>query len=274
MASSVKISILMENQAGKSSVDKIFVAQHGLSLFVEAKKRILFDAGASGMFMHNADLLGIDLQSADVIILSHGHWDHADGLQSLLPAGMKKQLVAHPQIFVDRHRQTGEYNGVGFTEQEAAERFELILTKDPYHLDDHIYFLGEIPRVNDFEAKQTTFYYLDGSDKRPDFVMDDSALAIRTHKGLVIVSGCSHAGICNIIEYAKKVCAENRVNTVLGGFHLLDDSEQLERTIAYFLKNPVDQLYPMHCTGIPALSRFHKEFGVKKLGAGDIIVID
>jgi 7,8-dihydropterin-6-yl-methyl-4-(beta-D-ribofuranosyl)aminobenzene 5'-phosphate synthase len=274
METSVKISILMENQARMGFLDKIFLAQHGLSVFVEASKRILFDAGATGMFMHNAEQLGIDLEATDVIILSHGHWDHSDGLKSFRPAGIKKVLVGHPQIFIDRHRATGDYNGVGFTEQEAAESFDLLLTKDPYRLDDHLYFLGEIPRVNDFEAKQTKFFQLDGQEKRPDFIMDDSALAICTDKGLVIVTGCSHAGICNIVEHSKKVCNENRVHAVLGGFHLLDNSEQLEKTITYFLENPVGQLYPMHCTGLPALSRFYEAFGIKKLCAGDVIEIN
>ena len=273
MERSVKISILMENQARMSSLDKAFLAQHGLSVFVDAGKRILFDAGATSIFMHNAKLLGIDLEVTDVVILSHGHWDHSDGLKSFQPMGPKKLLVAHPQIFADRYRATGEYIGAGFTQQEAADRFELFLTKEPYLFDDNIYFLGEIPRVNDFEAKQTKFFYLDGQEKRPDFIMDDSGLAIRTAKGLVIVTGCSHAGICNIVEYAKEVCNEDKIHVVLGGFHLLDKGEQLEKTIAYFLENPVDQLYPMHCTGPPALSRLYQAFGIRKLCAGDVIEI-
>ena len=274
MEKSVKISILMENQASMSSLGKTFLAQHGLSVFVEASKRILFDTGATSIFMQNAELLGIDLEVTDVVILSHGHWDHAGGLKSFQPMGPKRLLVAHPEIFADRYRATGEYIGVGFTQQEAADRFELFLTKEPYLLDDHIFFLGEIPRVNDFEAKQTKFFYLDGQEKRPDFIVDDSALAIRTAQGLVIVTGCSHAGICNIIEYAKEVCHEDKIHVVLGGFHLLDEGEQLEKTIAYFLENPVDQLYPMHCTGPPALSTLYQAFGIRKLRAGDVITID
>ena len=104
--------------------------------------------------------------------------------------------------------------------------------------------------------------------------MDDSALAIKTAKGLVIVTGCSHAGICNIVEYAKKICHESRVHVVLGGFHLLDSSEQLEKTIAHFREQRVEQLYPMHCTGLAALSRFFQEFGITKLCAGDVLEID
>jgi 7,8-dihydropterin-6-yl-methyl-4-(beta-D-ribofuranosyl)aminobenzene 5'-phosphate synthase len=255
-------------------LDKVFLAEHGLSIFVEAGKRILFDTGATNVFMHNAELLGIDLVTADVIALSHGHWDHTNGLNSFQPTGTRKKLLAHPQIFADRHRATGEYNGAGFTQQEAAARFNLILTTEPYQLDDHIYFLGEIPRANDFEAREAKFFFLDGQEKRPDFIMDDSALAIRTNQGLVIVTGCSHAGICNIVEYAKEVSNDNRVHAVLGGFHLLDNSEQLEKTIAYFHENPVGHLYPMHCTGLPALSRFHKTFGIMKLCAGDVIEVN
>jgi 7,8-dihydropterin-6-yl-methyl-4-(beta-D-ribofuranosyl)aminobenzene 5'-phosphate synthase len=273
MERGVKISILMENQARMGSLDKIFLGQHGLSVFVEASRKILFDAGSTGMFIHNAEQLGIDLEETDFIIVSHGHWDHSDGLKSFQPPGPKKVLLAHPQIFSDRRRPTGEYNGVGFTRQQAAERFDLVLSKEPYVLDDSLCFLGEIPRVNDFEARQTTFFSLEGQEKKPDFIMDDSGLAIRTAKGLVIVSGCSHAGICNIVEYAKKVCNEDRVEAVLGGFHLLDNSKQLEKTIAYFLENPVGQLYPMHCTSLPALSRFYQEFGIRKLCAGDVIEI-
>jgi 7,8-dihydropterin-6-yl-methyl-4-(beta-D-ribofuranosyl)aminobenzene 5'-phosphate synthase len=96
-------------------------------------------------------------------------------------------------------------------------------------------------------------------------------LVRKTEKGLVILAGCSHAGICNIVGYAKEVCNEERVHVVLGGFHLLGDSDQLEKTIEYFLKNPVEYLYPMHCTDLQSLSRLYQTFGIKKLCAEDTI---
>ena len=89
----------------------------------------------------------------------------------------------------------------------------------------------------------------------------------------MIVTGCSHAGICNIVEYAKQITHQEKVYAVVGGFHLLGDRVQLEKTVAYFSKNKVDHLYPMHCTDLPSLSRFYETFGVEKLCAGDMLVL-
>jgi 7,8-dihydropterin-6-yl-methyl-4-(beta-D-ribofuranosyl)aminobenzene 5'-phosphate synthase len=267
----VKISILCEDQARMGYMDKIFLAQHGLSIFIEAEKKILFDTGSSGIFLNNATLLGISVDDADLIVLSHGHWDHANGLRELHLKGIKKTLLVHPGAFVDRRRATGEYNGAPYSQEEAAEKFDLILSRKPYQITDNIYFLGEIPRLNDFEAQQTTFFYMSEGERFQDFIMDDTALAIKTEEGLVIVSGCSHAGICNIVEYAKQVTNQDAIHAVMGGFHLLGDQVQLQKTIDYFLKNRVEHLYPMHCTDLPSLSKFYETFGIKKLCAGDTI---
>jgi 7,8-dihydropterin-6-yl-methyl-4-(beta-D-ribofuranosyl)aminobenzene 5'-phosphate synthase len=275
MTSDIKISILCEDQAKMGFRDKIFLAQHGFSVFVEADQRILFDTGATNVFIHNAALLGIDVNTTDWIVLSHGHWDHADGLNELQAVSESKmKILVHPGAFVDRRKATGQYNGMFYNRGEMAQKFDLVLSRDPYQLTDRLYFLGEIPRINDFEAQKTTFFHLQGKDKLPDFIPDDTALAIKTQKGLVIITGCSHAGICNIVEYAKQVTRQSNVFAVMGGFHLLGDRVQLQKTIAYFRKNPVDHLYPMHCTDLPALSEFHQAFGIQKLCTGDTIVFD
>lgn len=275
MKQNVKISILCEDQARMGFKDKIFLAQHGFSVFIEAQKKIIFDTGSTDVFIHNANLLGINLDTADLIVLSHGHWDHANGLKALQKKGIRKmRLLLHPGAFVDRRKSTGEYNGISLTQEEVTERFDLILSREPYQIADEIYFLGEIPRRNDFEAQKTTFFYMNGREKLQDFVMDDTALAIRSKKGLVIVTGCSHTGICNIVEYAKEVTKQDKVHMVMGGFHLLGDQVQLKETIDYFLKNRVDHLYPMHCINLPSLSKFYEIFKIEKLCAGDTIEFD
>ena len=272
MKAAVQISILCEDQARMGFKDKIFLAQHGFSAFVEAGAKILFDTGATDVFLHNAKLLGIDPAAADLVVLSHGHWDHSDGLKALAGRTRKKlRLLLHPGVFADRHRASGEYNGVGFTRQQIAQNFELIESVAPCEIAPDVFFLGQIPRVNDFEARRMPFHQVTGDRQVPDFILDDSALAIRTARGLVIVSGCSHAGICNIVQQARTVTGENRLHAVLGGFHLLGNPEQLERTIAFFETNRVEHLYPMHCTDLAALSRFHQRFKVRKLCAGDRI---
>ena len=275
MNENVKINILCEDQARMGYKDKIFLAQHGLSVFIEADRKILFDTGATDIFLHNAALSGIDLKKTDLIVLSHGHWDHADGLMALgARMDRKLSLLTHPGAFVDRHKATGEYNGIGWRREQIAEKFDLITSKAPHCIAEGIHFLGEIPRTNDFEAQTTNFHLVNNNEELPDFILDDSALAIKTRWGLVIVAGCSHAGICNIVEHARKVTGQDRVHTVLGGFHLLANPVQVERTIEFFKANPVAHLYPMHCTDLPALSRFYQAFGIRKLCAGDSITID
>lgn len=270
----VKITILCEDQARMGFRDKIFLAQHGFSAFIEADRKILFDTGAGDVFAHNAALAGIDLAETDCIVLSHGHWDHSDGLAALAETqGRRYSLLVHPGAFVDRHKATGQYNGIGWRREEIATRFDLIESKTPYRIAEGISFLGEVPRTNSFEAQKTAFFTIDNGEQHPDFISDDSALAIDTPQGLVIVSGCSHAGICNIVEHARKVTGQDRVHTVLGGFHLLSDPVQLSNTVAYFKANRVEHLYPMHCTDLPALCAFYQAFGIRKLCAGDSVVI-
>lgn len=272
---SIKISILCEDQAKMGFTDKIFSAQHGLSLFVEADRRILFDTGATGIFIGNAGLLGIDVSTADWIVLSHGHWDHTNGLKALHDKNMKKmKLLVHPGAFIDRRKASGQYNGMCYNREQMSQIFDLVLSTKPCKLSDHIHFLGQIPRINDFESRETTFFYFNEGNKLPDFILDDTALAIESEKGLVIITGCSHAGICNIVEYARRVTYQNKVFAVLGGFHLLGDPIQLRKTIEYFHKNKVEHLYPMHCTDLSALSKFYEAFEVKKLCTGDTITLN
>jgi 7,8-dihydropterin-6-yl-methyl-4-(beta-D-ribofuranosyl)aminobenzene 5'-phosphate synthase len=251
-----------------------YSGQHGLSVFIETDDNILFDTGPSGVILDNARLAGIDLKGTDWIVLSHGHWDHGDGLIALAEAGIRTRLLVHPGVFSDRRRASGTFNGLAMSRTQAAQTFDLIETTAAFQINEDVWFLGEIPRINEFEARQTTFYYVKDGKKLPDHLPDDTALAIRTKKGLVIVTGCSHAGICNICEWAKQVASEDRLFMVLGGFHLSGESEILEKTIAYFQRQKVAHLYPMHCTALPALARFYAAFKIEKRCTGDVIEIE
>jgi len=153
------------------------------------------------------------------------------------------------------------------TEQEAKNRFDLILTKEPYKISENIVFLGEIPRRNDFEAKTTTFH----EQGKEDFVLDDSALAIKSEKGLIVVTGCSHAGICNIIEYAKEVMGLKKVYAVIGGFHLRMVDDVTLKTIKYLKGEGIERVYPSHCVAEPVLEKFSEEFGSERIRSGDVI---
>ncbi len=212
----MKLTVLNENVAGNDCS-----AEHGLSYFIEDDTNLLFDTGPSDVIIRNAEKLKIDLDKIPTVVLSHGHWDHGNGLLYL----KDKKLITHPESFSFKHRRGSKVtNGLPITLREAKERFNLILTRDPYPVSENITFLGEIPRINDFESKTTSFIKEDGS---PDFMPDDSALAINSPKGLIVVTGCSHSGICNIAEHARYVMGSDKVYAVIGGFHLKKDDKVL-----------------------------------------------
>ncbi len=256
---SLKLTILNDNAPGSCA------SEHGLSYIVEADKTIMFDTGPSDIFFKNAEKLQVDLSAIDTVVLSHGHWDHGNGLQYL----NGKKLITHPLSFQKKYRKKDRsYIGLPLSEEEASKKFDLILSKKPYKISPQITFLGEIPRLNDFEAKTTSFELENGSE---DFVYDDSALAVKTPKGLVVVSGCAHAGICNTIEYARTVTGIDYVYGVIGGFHLKLNNQQTQKTIEYFKYLKIEKVYPAHCTALPALSAFYQNFKIEQVLSGNII---
>ena len=256
----MKLTILNDNAPGD-----VCGSEHGLSYFIEADKSILFDAGSSDLFLKNAKLLNLDLNLIDTVVLSHGHWDHGNGLEYI----KDKKLITHPDSFQKKYRKKDKsYIGLPFSKEEAEQKFELITTKRPFQISEQIIFLGQIPRLNDFEAKSTSFNLEDGTD---DFVLDDSALAVKTKNGLVVISGCAHSGICNIVDYAIKVTGITKVFGVIGGFHLKKNDKQTQKTIEYFKTSEIQKIYPSHCTALPALAAFHQTFNTKQVLSGDII---
>ncbi len=149
----------------------------------------------------------------------------------------------------------------------------LHLTKQPVKVSKNITFLGEIPMMNDFERRHAIGVIEEG-ERSEDYVMDDSAIVYQGKDGLFIITGCSHSGICNIIEYAKEVCNEQKIVGVIGGFHLFKLSERLTRTIDYFQKNGIEELYPCHCVSFKAKAEIHKSIPVHEVGVGLKIEIE
>jgi len=256
-----KISVLSDNFAGSYTM-----AEHGLSYLVEYDgQRILFDTGQSDLFLANAARMNLDLENnVDMIVLSHGHFDHGNGLAFL----SGNRLLCHPGCFETRFsKKDHRYIGLNRTRDQLASSFELITSDSPYRISDLIYFLGEIPRNRDFESKTTTFVFTDGT---PDFVTDDSALALILPEGLFVVTGCGHSGIVNTLEYARKITGTTSIYGIMGGFHLKDINPQLEETVKYLKENNVRILIPAHCTALPALSYFYNHFRISQVHTGDI----
>lgn len=260
----MKVTVLTDNMAGGH-----FLAEHGLSYLLQTNgNNILFDTGHTDVFLRNAQKLNIDInRMIDTIVLSHGHWDHGDGLQYL----KNKKLICHPEAFIKRYRKNNRTNlGLVMNEDQLNKQFDVKTSQDPLQIHDNIYFLGEIPRVNKFESQKTTFIHENGVD---DFVIDDSALAIIEDNELIIITGCSHSGICNITAHAVQVTGISRVKAVMGGFHLKEKDEQTSRTIDFFGNLNIRKVFPSHCTELPALAEFYHAFGNVQVKTGMIINI-
>ena len=258
----MKLSVLTENVAGGK-----FLAEHGLSYLIEIDgEKILYDTGHSNVFLHNAALLGIDIcNDVENVVLSHGHWDHGDGLRFL----KHKALITHPNSFVNRYHKTNHSPvGLSLTKGEIQKNYNIIETKEPFQLTKHLFYLGEIPRKNYYESQTTSFILENGED---DFVKDDSALGAVVGNELVVITGCSHSGICNICERAKNVTGISKLKAVIGGFHLKTQDRQTIETIEYFKKNKVEKLLPSHCTELPALSSFYADFKTEQVKTGMIL---
>ena len=258
----LKITVLNDNIAGRWCR-----AEHGLSFRIEADRTVLFDTSSSDLIAYNAKILNIDLQQIDTIVLSHGHDDHTGGL-SLFEG---QQLICHPDTFLKRTRKSNGTNlGIKWSEDEIRSKFDLVLSRDPIQLSEQIYFLGEIPRLTEFESKQTAFQKADGTD---DFVMDDSGLAIVTSKGLVVISGCAHSGICNMTAHATKVTGIEKIHLVIGGFHLQNDDATTQQTIDWMKSMQVEQVIPSHCTNFSAQAAIFKSFRFIPVKSGNTIEI-
>lgn len=247
----MKITVLCENQVGYRGA-RSCRGEWGLSLFLELPgSRILFDTGATEIYRKNSEALGINLETTDMIILSHHHWDHMGGLRHH-PFNRKKSLLLHPDI----------PEKLDETDQKLLERdFRTLYSRDPVEIGENLLFLGEIPRENSFET----------GVHKDDPMTDDTALVYRSEEGCIVISGCSHSGICNICSYAQKISGQ-RLRAVIGGFHLMDrDSPAVEKTIDYFRDAGAVALYPLHCMSFPVQVLFHRHFNTEKLSTGDCI---
>lgn len=263
----MKLTVLVDNN---TFIDQYYLGEPAVCYYIEdGETKILLDAGYSDVYLRNAEMLGIDLSLVSTIAFSHGHNDHTRGLQYFPYQNSVTQvrIVAHPDTFKERMCD-GEPIGSPLSEEYLKERYELILSKEPVRLSEHLTFLGEIPSVNIFERRKSFGVLKDAGTECDDYVADDTALVCKKEDGLFIVTGCSHSGICNIIEYAKQVCGDDRIIGVIGGFHLFEVSDRLMDTIYYFQQNQIRELYPCHCVSFAAKAEIHKNIPIHEVGVG------
>ncbi len=271
-----KIYTLVEDYSGYASP---FLGHHGISFLIEhRRKRILFDVGQSEKpILYNMGMLGLEPESIDYIFLSHCHYDHTGGLLGMLKAIKRRiPVIAHPLIF-RKHFITKPYLrhvGIPFSKEEIEKLAELYLLDEPFQIIEDIYSTGEIRKREDFEKATLELYTVKDGKLVRDELLDDMSLVVKTSQGLVVVSGCSHAGIVSIIKRAVEITGVKKVRAVIGGFHLIDaSSERIKQTIKAFQELDVEEVYTGHCTGLKAEAEFLKAYGDKfhKLHSGMVI---
>lgn len=262
------ISILAEDSI---SFDTPFMGRFGLSVLLELKaetceKHILYDTNsAAAPILHNLKIMGKSLDMVTAIFLSHCHYDHTDGLTGILEAiDQPIPVIAHPEIFrpcfeinPDGIRHIGI---VGQSREDLEQKGAIFtLTQAPLNLMAGVTTSGEIERVTSFEVLEDLYTIVDGKVIQ-DHERDDSAIILNFEEGLVIVTGCCHAGIVNTMIHAKKITGVDKIHAVVGGLHFMDASEEkIEKSVQAL--DEVDWVFAGHCTGFDGLRRLSNALG-------------
>ena len=261
----IRITTLSENTAGIGE----FLGEWGLSVLIETPETIvLLDTGQRYTISHNADSLGLDLSKIEKVVLSHGHFDHTGGLRELLRRMKKKvEIIAHPDIWQVKYaRREGEpdkYIGIPFRRNELESLGGVFhLTSQPVRIAEDIMTTGEIPMITTFEKIDAALFVQEDSGWKPDQVLDDQALIVKSGQGLVIILGCAHRGMINTLCHAQQIAGTVEIHAVIGGSHLMSASEEhLWQTIAALKDMGVQRLGLCHCTDLPAAVLLAQEFG-------------
>lgn len=259
-----RILVLSDNRTDRADL----LAEHGWSCWIEyGDRRILFDTGQGNVLLHNVFRLGIDLSETTDIVLSHGHYDHVNGLAVVLRGKTPVRLWTHPAALEPKYRATtdGRSRSIGISalalRAVKSSRMRLQEVESPVSIAEGLYVTGVIQRTTDFETMSQDFY-LDEACTTPDPLLDDQALFFRSANGIVVILGCAHSGVVNTLRHIESFMPGERIRTVIGGMHLRSASQDIIRsTIEELRMRDIDMLTPSHCTGADASFLFRQAFG-------------
>lgn len=263
-----RITVLCDNSVQGMG----FIGEHGFSAFIETQgENILLDTGQGLGVVQNSLRLQKDLRSVSKLVFSHGHLDHVGGLLAFLELKGGCPIIAHPDFFSDRYVLMPTASGaehpvaVGLPWSKAyvtTRGAEFRWVRDFTEIAPGVYVTGEVPRKTPFELGSPKFVIPHEGGWTRDPLLDDFSVVLKTSRGLVVVLGCAHAGIVNILNHVVERTGEKHIYAVLGGTHLgASPAPQLDPTIEALQKFDIEMLAVSHCTGQAPVARLASVFG-------------